>query len=284
MRAGQRASNPWNRRGDWVHNAPMRLRSIARAASVIPPGLASIAAAMGAPWLGLALSRRRRAWIGNLRDLGDPGAGTLRRWPRPFYHHLLLAYESLARIGGRRFQVHIEGGEHLRESIARGRGVLLASLHMGNWIAGAETAAALAGRPVHSVAGVQWFRGWTADLRRTFRAMGIRIHGGRRPAAALLRALRRGEIVALQIDGDRHAEAGGIATRGLSALSSRSGAEILTAHCIRIAPGRFTVRFDPPLASDPAGRLDRVLREEMRDTVRARPHQWILFHRIELAG
>lgn len=250
---------------------------------MLRPGPASVAAAFAAPWLGLASFRRREAWIANLRMLGDAGGGSPWRWPRPFYHHLLLLYESIARIGGRRFPVRVEGGEHLLDAIARGRGVVVASLHLGNWLAGAEAAAGLTGRPVHSVAGVQLLRGWTGELRLAYRAAGIRIHGTRRPVPGLLRALRRGEIVALQIDGDRHAGEG-IGTRGVQTLAARTGAAVLAARCVREGPGRFAVRFDPPISGDRTETLDRALRDGLKCAVRSAPHQWVLFRRIEVTG
>ncbi len=274
----------WNRSPEWVHNAPMRFRSIARALAVIPPRPACLIAGLVSPWLGLAAPRRRRSWIANLRDLGFERGQSLGHWPRPFYHLLLLLYEALARIGGRRFVIRLEGEKHLLDAIGRDRGVIVASCHLGNWLLGAEAAASLTGRAVHSVAGVQILRGWTADLRLGYRALGVRIHGARRPAATLLRALRRGEIVALQIDGDRHEGSGNLATRGIRTLAARTGAAIIPAACVRESPGRFAVRFQAAISESQTAATDRLLRESMRDAVSGAPHQWILFRRVEAGG
>ncbi len=184
-------------------------------------------------------------------------------------------------LGGRCFAVEREGGEHLRAALSLGKGVLVATAHVGNWHVGARDLHDWTGLPVHSVAGVQFLKGWTSELRASYQKAGLELHPRERSVGRFLRIIRKGGIVALHLDGDQHA-GGGVATRGAIVLSRRTGCPILPAVCERIAPGRFVLRCGPSFgggdaAPDPDG-LSRLLFE----MVRGRIEQWSLFH--PLAG
>ncbi len=194
----------------------------------------------------------------------------------PVYHHIMMLYESLAMLGGRRFVVRAHGIERLDNSLRLGRGVLLVTAHVGNWHLGAQFVAARSGRPVHSVAGVQLARGLTGPWRLALRRAGIRIHPRGRDVARLSRILRAGGIVGLHLDGDQHALPGP-ATRGIALLARRTGATVLPAVCLRERPGRFAVAFLPPHAGGPAAPRPELLERLLLDMVRERPEQWALF-------
>ena len=219
---------------------------------------------------------RTRAWVANLRaaEIAPPR----RRLPigGPSYHHMMMLYESLAALGGRRFSIQGVGVERLDEAIGRGRGLLLVTVHVGNWNLGAQFVAARTRRPVHSVAGIQLVRGWTYPLRLALRRVGIRIHGRDGAVARFTRILRGGGIVALHLDGDQHSGPGP-ATRGVALLARRTGAAILPAICLRERPGRLTVAFCAAPSGGPATVSPECLERVLLSLVREHPEQWTLF-------
>lgn len=193
----------------------------------------------------------------------------------PFAHQILLLYETLAALGGRRFAVRVAGERHLRAALTEHRGLLVATAHVGNWHVGAMTLRELTGLPVHSVAGTQMLRAWTRDLRLGYRKLGLRIHPRTRIVPSLLRHLYNGGIVALHIDGDQHGGTG-LASRGILTLSRRTGAPILPAVCAREGPGAFTIRFLPPVIALANARPD-PLPSILEELVSDRTGQWCLF-------
>ncbi|MFB3908242.1 MAG: lysophospholipid acyltransferase family protein [Candidatus Eisenbacteria bacterium] len=265
--------------------------------------------------------RANLEWLAIPPPAADPGAPRHARPPRLLANHLSMHAETLAMLAGRRFDLAIAGEEHLRRALeiaatgngagtasraatgndagtanraatgsrtgdvhgdaARG-GLVLATAHVGNWNLGALLVAEIAGRPVHSVAGVQILPAWTAPLRRAYRRLGIRVHPGGTDARRLLAILRRGGIVGLHLDGDQH-RGPSLASRGVALLALRSRSPILPGVCHRLPRGRFLARFLPPIVPARPGErpdldgLQRRIEEAFRAIVASAPEQWILF-------
>jgi lauroyl/myristoyl acyltransferase len=255
----------------------MRVRSIARVAAALPPAGAELAAWIAAPLLPLLSPSKARAWQSNARRVAPtstrvPSVGVI----APFRHHLLLLYESLAMVGGRKFMVEREGEESLHAALAEGRGVLVVTAHLGNWHLGARELHEETGRTIHSVAAVQMLRGWTDDLRGAYRSLGLEVHAREGSSSRFAQILRRGGIVALHLDGDQHG-ARGPATRGAALLSRRTGCPVLPAVCERKGPGRFVVRFGRALAGGRSAPDPERLSDLLIEMVRGRTDQWALF-------
>ncbi|MBM3286845.1 MAG: lysophospholipid acyltransferase family protein [Candidatus Eisenbacteria bacterium] len=257
----------------------MSVRMIARLVAAIPPQGAAIAGSIAGPMMALLAPSRARAWRSNHGLTGADRSG--RRLPSatPFRHHILLQYESLAMLGGRAFPIEVEGSDHAREALTRARGLLVATAHVGNWHLGGEALHRLCGRPIHSVAGAQMLRSWTEELRSLYGARGIQIHDRSGAVGRLLRILRTGGIVALHLDGDQH-EGRGLATRGISLLSRRSGAPVLPVLCIRSAAGRMVLRIWPPLGGGSTAPSPDRLADLLVELVRGREGQWTLFRAL----
>jgi lauroyl/myristoyl acyltransferase len=254
----------------------MRMRWVAGLIARVPPPAAERICGTLAPLLAGRWRGGIDAWQGNLRSIGIPSAEGAASKREVLSHHLMLHYESLAMLGGRRFTVRIEGKQHLEAALRIGRGLLIATAHIGNWHVAAAEVHARTGREIHSVAGTQLLRAWTPWLRSAYASLGLMIHDAARSAARLTRALRSGEIVALHLDGDQHGQPGP-ATRGIVLLSRRTGAPILPAVTTRAAPGEIELRFLGPVSPG----IDRIDRSTMNrilvDVVRHRPEQWVLF-------
>ena len=87
------------------------------------------------------------------------------------------------------------------DALARGKGVIITSSHIGNWELGAVVLAHL-GHQVHAVAGVQlgrWLAPAVRDAKSELAVHTIRPEDGYRK---LWRALSRNDLLALMVDGD----------------------------------------------------------------------------------
>jgi KDO2-lipid IV(A) lauroyltransferase len=156
-----------------------------------------------------AMPRERRAARANLhRITGRGGAAALGAAFRVFYNFskFMVAYTDLESFRAEGVLRRVEGADEaarfLDALLAPGRGLVLATLHLGNWETGLALLASR-GRPVHVVLRRE-------EIEADAIAMRLRERPGVRPVAAgespldaldLLLALRRGEIVAVQ--GDR---------------------------------------------------------------------------------
>ena len=160
----------------------------------------------------------------------------------------LLDFLRLSRLdpGALEQAVEIRGAAHLERARAAGRGVIVLSAHLGNWEWGAAWLAAR-GERVSVVARAHphpWVERFFAR-RRGARGVGVLCGRPLWPGAA--RALRRREWVALM--GDRCCP-GGSAWGWAAALARRTGAMVLPAIMLRLAPGRYAACFEPPLSAE----------------------------------
>jgi KDO2-lipid IV(A) lauroyltransferase len=247
-----------------------------------------------ADWLSdghrLLCRDRRRAVRGNLEILlggtGDPHRAT----GEVFRNYGRFLFEFLRGPDVGEIPHRFERWEALEEALGRGRGVILAVLHTGNWeITGARLARA--GVPVHAVAGVQLRRPWTRELGRRQEQAGIRIlPPGLSSWRDLPRVLARNEALALLVDGDVHRRALPVALfgrpvrlpTGPARLAARTGAVLLPMYCRRHPDGSLSARFleavdvpdDSPAAiraatEEMGARLGKVLRDLAG--------QWLIF-------
>ena len=186
--------------------------------------------------------------------------------------------------------VAIEGEEHLKRALARGKGVIALSAHLGNFMMiGIRLGAA--GYPFSLVAKQPRDRGF-ARLIDEYRAqVGIAtIPANPRRAAArgVLRALRSNHIVLLIADefksGGVEVNFFGLASsvpRGPATLAFRTGAAILPMFATRDANDRLTLRIEPEIELVATDELERdvdtntaLFTGRLEAVVRRYPDQW----------
>jgi lauroyl/myristoyl acyltransferase len=205
------------------------------------------------------------------------------------YNCMLFEFFRLPHLTRRELleSVEVEGREHLEQAVARGRGVILASTHLGNWELGAVMVAHW-GYTLHAVAGVQLNRWLAPAIRETKTELAIHTVSPEDGYRRLLRALEHNDLVALMVDGDvyshgQRVEFFGRETTfpsGPGVLAQRTGALILCGYSDRIAPGKFRIVLEP--AIDPAKFASvQAINAEVARTVERHIHdhldQWCIF-------
>jgi lauroyl/myristoyl acyltransferase len=240
--------------------------------------------------------RARRQIAHNLeRVMGPSRAG-----PARAYGVLLSFAQSLANSyaahGGRGLEVkaQIFGSERLAAAKAEGRGVIVATGHIGPWQLGPYLLEQAGYGPVTLAmarevdAGAQQVEDGL-ELRQRFRVV---YTDGTFAALELLRVLRQGGIVAVQMDRTSGASlrvpfVGGEATfaSGPAALARAAEAPIVPAFFIATGPFRVRVDVGEPIWVARTGKREqdvdsatRALATAYEACVREHPYQWYAFH------
>ena len=183
--------------------------------------------------------------------------------------------------------VEVTGREHLEHAVARGRGVILCSTHLGNWELAAVVLAHW-GYTLHAVAGVQLSRWLTPAVRETKAELAIHTIAPEDGFRKLLRALEHNDLVALMVDGDIYSHGApveffGRETRwpsGPGVLAQRTGAQIICGYCERIAPGRFRIVMEPaldPVSFPTTAALNAGVAATAERHIREHLDQWCIF-------
>jgi Kdo2-lipid IVA lauroyltransferase/acyltransferase len=257
--------------------------------------LAALGAALG--WIAGSVLRIRRAHVeGAMRaaGIGDPGAEA-----RAMYRSLGTSALELLHMAapGNEATGHarIDRVSRLRwqEALERGRGVVIAASHTGNW----DLAACTMARDVELwvVTKRLSLRSLDAFWQSTRAAQGVRLAEARGALARARAVLRRGGAVAMMIDQvptlARHAvEApflgqSALVDRAPAALAAACRAPLVVAASLRESSGEHTLMVLDVL--EPPARPSRswVTQATTAATcaldrfVRAHPSQWLWLHR-----
>ena len=242
--------------------------------------------------LDLAIPRLRRTAMRNLA-VALPDADPRRVTDGVFRSiaRLLVAFAKFPQI--RRDNVgewiRYEGYEHFERSMERGKGVLFATAHLGNWELSAFAHALLSG-PMHVV--VRPLDNPRIDrlVERRRRLSGNHLIGKKESARTILKALRNNEAVGILIDQNASLDNGvfvdffgvpACATAGLAKLAAHSGAAVIPGFALwEERERRYVLRFYEPLAmtGDPQ-RDTQALQSKLETVIRQYPDQWLWIHR-----
>ncbi|MFL5321506.1 MAG: lysophospholipid acyltransferase family protein [Myxococcaceae bacterium] len=184
----------------------------------------------------------------------------------------------------------------LDRALARNKGVVFVTGHVGNWELLARRVA-LAGYPAQSIAKETTDPRTTALIEK-FRREGKvgsiwRGQGG--AAKHMLRALKAGEILGLLIDQDTKVQSVFVpffghrasTPRAAADLALRTDAAVIMGFCHRIAEGtkyRLSLKRLEPLPSSGDRERDAIeltarMTAEIERAIRERPEQWVWMHR-----
>ncbi len=177
-------------------------------------------------------------------------------------------------------------------AIARGKGVIFVTGHVGNWELLARHVA-LEGYPASVIAKETSDRQTTRliDRMRASGKLKVIWRGREGAAKAMLRALKAGEILGLLIDQDTRVQSvfvnffGHLAKtpRAAADLALRSKAAVVCGFCVRMPDGRYRISMKeidvPPTAGEPdIVSLTQTLTSEIESAIRAHPTQWVWVH------
>jgi KDO2-lipid IV(A) lauroyltransferase len=185
--------------------------------------------------------------------------------------------------------IRYEGFEHYAAALGRGKGVLFATGHLGNWELSAFAHAILA-KPMHVV--VRPLDNPIIDgLVEQRRALsGNTLLSKRDFARSILQALRKNEAVGILVDQNTAAEHGAFvpffglpacANTTFAKLAARSGAAVIPGFAVwNASEGRYILRFYPAVSitgveTDDTARIQQAIETAVREY----PDQWLWIHR-----
>lgn len=230
----------------------------------------------------------------------DPASEEARRAAlRVFVAFARCMTEALEFTGPHRrpFRIDEPPVDHVLRALEDGRGVVLTTAHLGNW----ELSAALlhrSGRPVNLVMAREANETTQEYVRKTRETSGMRVilsDSSIFSAFNMIRALRRNEIVAIQVDrapvspvapaGYRRVELFGREAPFLEGpfhLARLAGAPVVPVFTLRRGTRHYEIRLGDPIhvsRSDPDD-ATRALRDTvalLEQTIRENPDQWFEF-------
>ncbi|MBX5495422.1 MAG: lysophospholipid acyltransferase family protein [Bryobacteraceae bacterium] len=185
--------------------------------------------------------------------------------------------------------IRYEGYEHVENARKRGKGVLFATAHLGNWELSAFAHAILSG-PMHVV--VRPLDNPYLDrLVSRYRSLsGNRLAEKKDFLRGILRALHDNEAVGILVDQNAGLNDGvfvdffglkASANPGFAKLAAKSGATVVPGFALwSETEGRYVLRFDPPIeiTGDPVVDTQRI-QAHIESVIRRYPDQWLWIHR-----
>ena len=260
-----------------------------------PPGVAGSLAQAYSRVLDLAVPRLRRIAMRNLAlALPELDAARHKEIADGVFRSIARILVTLARFPSIRKDnvaqwIRVEGMEHVDAARQRGRGVLFATAHLGNWELSAY-AWALLRAPMNVV--VRPLDNPLIDrlVERRRALSGNHLIGKSGFARSILHALAANEAVGILIDQNTSADAGvfvdffgvpACASPGLAKFAAHSGAAALPGFALwSEAEGRYVLRFYPPVPiTGDAARDTQALQAALEDVIRSYPDQWLWVHR-----
>lgn len=185
--------------------------------------------------------------------------------------------------------IRCEGGEYFEQALRRGRGVLFATAHLGNWELSAFAHAILTG-PMHVVVRPLDNPLIDAMVERRRTLSGNRLIEKKDFARSILKALAANEAVGILIDQNSSLDSGvfvdffgmpACAGTGFAKIAAHSGAAVIPGFALWSQnEGRYVLRFYPPLEmTGDAARDTQALQSKLEEVIRAWPDQWLWIHR-----
>jgi len=188
-------------------------------------------------------------------------------------------------------RVTIHGRDVLDRAAARKEGLIVVTIHSGNWeLSG--LALALQGYPITTIAGEQLKAGWSDMVKDWKRQYGIKVISPNRSLRELYRDLDQGRFIVLHMDGDMfrggfEVEFLGKRTRlprGPAHLARVAGVPVCFAVCRRRDQHYLDLYVKQPVPppGSPEAELDftRKLAADIENSILEEPGQWCIFRQL----
>jgi len=208
-----------------------------------------------------------------------------------FIHFPVMTREEV------RERLRFEQWDALNEAANSGRGVIIATIHFGNWDLGAAALAAY-GYPINAIAETFPYERMNALVQGSRAKLGMKVIGHERVGPAVFRLLRRGEMLAMLLDVTTPEQGIRVDFFGAPALVSpaaarialRTGAWVVPSIVLRGPEDDLVIRpiIDPGLRDfRPSGdeardvhELTRLAMASMEAQIRRHPEQWFIFRSL----
>ncbi len=247
-------------------------------------------------WLAIRRTRER-----NLDDMTRCFPGETRRQLNArllrVYRNLLMNQVQVLRLAAGKGEelfarIRVEGFEHAEAALAKEKGVLVLTAHIGNWdLMGLWAARQFPLTIISKTIRNAEVNRFVVESRAKTALKVVPAHNSYR---ACLSVLRRREVLGFMLDQNMTRDEGifvdffgkqACTTPGLAFLSAHSQAPVLPVFMHREPDGRHVVTMLPPV-DPPAGREPATLLAAtqhytrlMESAIREHPDQWIWMHR-----
>src|SRR5579862_680963 len=245
--------------------------------------------------LDLALPRLRGVALANLAmALPDLSHAEHLRITAGVFRSIARLLETFARFpridsGNVGRLIRYEGYHHFEAASARGRGVLFATAHLGNWELSAF-AHALMSAPMHVVIRPLDKPRIDALVERYRTLSGNRLIGKKEYARGILKALSDNQAVGILVDQNASLEEGtfvdffgvkACAGTGFAKLAAHSGAAVIPGFALWMEQERgYVLRFYPAIEiTGDVARDTQALQGQLEAVIREYPDQWLWIHR-----
>ena len=243
--------------------------------------------------LDRAIPRLRRVGTVNLSfALPETGAGERNAVIDGVFDsiaRMLVSFARFPKINRRTVGewLRVEGLEHVQGALARGRGVIFATGHLGNWELSAF-AFALLERPISIVVRPLDNRRVDAFVEARRGLSGNKAIGKRDYVRGILQALSRNEMVGVLAD--QHDQDGiaidffgrpAMTSTGIARFAAKTGAAVVPGFALwSDAERKFILRFLPETEISGVIEEDtRRIHQQIEAVIREVPDQWMWIHR-----
>jgi len=260
--------------------------------SATPLPVANALARFYARLLDIAIPRLRRTALQNLEMAGFAGRERIVTGVFDSIARLVVSFARFPQITRETSGqwIRYEGLENFESARGRGKGVLVATAHFGNWELSAFAHAFLTA-PMHVV--VRPIDNAKIDtLVEQRRALsGNFIIEKKDAARGILRALHKGEAVGILIDQNTTPEQGcfidffgakACAGTAFVKLAHRSGAAVVPGYALwSEQEARYVIHFEPEveLTGDDVQQDTQRVHTRLEAAIRRHPEQWLWIHR-----
>ena len=241
--------------------------------------------------LDMALPRLRRTALKNLETAGFAGRERITTGVFDSIARLVVSFARFPSITRENVGdwIRYEGLENFEQARGQGKGVLVATGHLGNWELSAFAHAYLTA-PMHIVVRPIDNPGIDALVETRRELSGNRAIPKKDAARGILRALAAGEAVGVLIDQNTTADQGvfidffGVKACAGSAfvkLAHHSGAAVVPGYALwSDKEGRYVLYFEPVVAMTGDIQQDtQNVHARLEAAIRKHPEQWLWIHR-----
>ena len=203
----------------------------------------------------------------------------------------IIKFSSLSE-GKRETLLSIEGEEHVRNALKKGKGALILTAHYGNWELGIYPLAKHG--EFHVIARALDIERLEKELLIIREGFGAKVIYKQQATRQTLRALKENQIVAILIDQNvLHDQAIFVeffgkpagTTPALATFHLRTGAPIIPAFCSPLPTQRYFIKILGSLEFSPTGdhsadvlRITQECTKIIENQIRDKPEFWLWFH------